>query len=78
MNKNRMLGLVFPNSISNYLAKLEDSLEDQHFVLICGCKRVQKLFPFYPADLALLRRITVSQCFDTPLSEGIDKSVSTT
>ncbi len=44
-----------------------------------GHMKVLRQFPFYQAYLATLQVhgiITVCQCFDTCLSDGIDKSVS--
>ncbi|RPH76440.1 MAG: reverse transcriptase family protein, partial [Planctomycetaceae bacterium] len=53
MDKNRMLGLSF-QAMSQYLELLEDSQEDWHLAPIRGHTQVNKLFPFYPADLATL------------------------
>jgi hypothetical protein len=76
MNKNRMVGMAF-KSIADYLAKLENSLEDWHLSPIRGHTKVHKLFPFYLADLATLetqRIVTISQIFKTHLSGRIDKA----
>ncbi len=78
MNKNRMVGMAF-KSIADYLAKLENSLEDWHLSPIRGHTKVHKLFPFYLADLATLetqRIVTISQIFKTHLSGRIDKATS--
>jgi hypothetical protein len=78
MNKNRMMGMAF-QATAGYLTKLEDSPEDWHLSPIRGHSRVHKLFPFYPADRAMLETLritTVSQIFDTHLSGRMDKATS--
>jgi hypothetical protein len=51
--KNRLVGMAF-KSMAEYLAKLGDSPEDWHLSPIRGHKKISKLFPLYPADLATL------------------------
>jgi hypothetical protein len=66
-------------SMANFLTKMEDSSEDWHHAPIWGHSRTHKLFPLYPADIAMLQTLqinTVSQIFETHLSGGIDKNVS--
>jgi hypothetical protein len=73
-----MMGEAF-KSMATLLKRLEDSQEDWHHAPIWGHSRIQKLFPFYPVDIATLQsqRInTVSQIFETHLSGGIDKELS--
>ncbi len=73
-----MLSAAF-NLMANFLKKVEDSHEDWHHALIWGHSQIHKLFPFYPADIATLQTLqinTVSQSFETHLSEGIDKDIS--
>ncbi len=73
-----MFGLLF-RSMANYLARLENSPKDWHLAPIRGHTQVHKLFPLYPADLAILDThgiITVFQLFETHLSKGLNKSIS--
>ncbi len=73
-----MLGEAF-KSMANFLKRTEDSQEDWHHVPVWGHSLTHKLFPFYPADIATLQTLqinTVSQIFETHLSGGIGKTIS--
>jgi hypothetical protein len=77
-NVNPMLGEAF-KSMANFLKRTEDSQEDWHHVPVWGHSLTHKLFPFYPADIATLQTLqinTVSQIFETHLSGGIGKTIS--
>jgi hypothetical protein len=79
MNKNSMIGLAL-KSTAKYLLKLEESPEEWHHAPVRGHSCIHKLFPFYPADIAILETlgiIKVSQLCKTHLSGRIENSVST-
>jgi hypothetical protein len=63
-----------------YLVKPEKAL-DWHFTPIQSHTQFHRLFPFYPADLQLLRHMALSLCPNSlalicQLSGGINKLVS--